>query len=541
MAGEGKTESLFWADQIAKDIIEREDRLKRGSRVIRTESGLGASGIPHIGSIGDVLRQYAITLSLRDSGFKSELIAYSDDRDGLRKVPLGFPEDLEKYIGAPVTNIPDPFGCHKSYGDHMSSMLIDAIERLGIDYNFQSGTENYRNGVFNRQIEKILLNADRVGRIIKEMSGQEKFTQTYPYLPVCAGCGKIYTTRVYSVDHKGHKVLYECSQEFIGKDAKGKEIKIKGCGHKGEASYYNGTGKVAWKAEFAIRWDALQIMFEALGKDILNSVKINDRICREVLGWEPPLHAVYELFLEKGGKKISKSIGNVFTPQDWLRYGSPESLRLLMFKRFTGTRELSPEDIPAYNDEVDYLSGVYFGYLKVGNEKELKHLKRLFQFVHFMKVPKSRGISISYNTVVNILNTLPRIPNKLEVMKDILTNQGHIEKLSKEEEEGLKRRITYAENWIDAMQPKGGVRIELGKKEREALSSLVDKIEKAMSDDELQQSVYETAKEHDIKMGAFFKLLYNILLGLDSGPKAGRLIRLIGKETSIRVIKEKLQ
>ncbi len=532
--------SLFWADQIAKRVTDREKRLKRNIKNLRTESGIGASGVPHIGSIGDVLRSYAVTLALKDAGKKSEFIAYSDDKDGLRKVPLGFPEELKKYIGIPVTDIPDPFRCHNSFGEHMNSILLDAIETLGIKYSFRSAAQDHKKGLFNEQIEKILLNVDRVGKIIKDMVGQEKFTQTYPYIPVCEKCRKIYTTRVYDISAKEHKVLYKCDQQFVGKDSKGKEIVAKGCGHKGEASYYNGTGKLAWKVEFAMRWNALGIVFEPVGKDIVDSVRVNDRICKEVLEWEPPIHAVYELFLEKGGKKISKSIGNVFTPQDWFRYASPESLKLLMYKRFKGTRELGPEDIPVYSDEMDYLESVYFGGKMIENKKELDHAKRLFEFVHFLNPPKRPGFRMNYNTVVNFVRVLPK-ENKLKILESLLKKSGHLAETAKGQEEKLKKRIEYAENWIEAMGQEEKSKLKINSKEKKALRTLIPLIKKSKSGDDVQQHIFETAKKSGIKVSRFFSILYQIILGVEKGPRAGYLIEVVGREKVIKMIESALK
>ncbi|MEM5801869.1 MAG: lysine--tRNA ligase, partial [Candidatus Aenigmatarchaeota archaeon] len=349
-------EYKFWLDSKAEEIIKRENNLKRGIKVFRCESGLGASGFPHIGSFGDVIRNYAVSLALKDHGVKSEYIAYSDDRDGLRKVPLSLPDWLEKYIGQPVTDVPDPFGCHENYGNHMSSLLRDAMDKVGIEYKFHSATEDYKKGIFDKQIEIILRNSEKAAKIIKETLGQEKFEIALPYFPVCENCGKIYTTRAYEVDFNSHKILYICDQQFTGKNLNnGKTIIVEGCGHKGEAKFVNGDGKMSWKVEFAMRWAALQIVFEAYGKDIRDSVIVNDKICREILNFEPPLHIMYEMFLDKSGKKISKSYGNVFTPQVWFNYGSKESLILLLLKRFESARELDVTDIPKYMDEMNKL------------------------------------------------------------------------------------------------------------------------------------------------------------------------------------------
>ncbi|MCW4037003.1 MAG: lysine--tRNA ligase, partial [Candidatus Bathyarchaeota archaeon] len=333
--------------------------------LIRTESGLGASGFPHIGSLGDALRNYAVAMAVRVQGYSSELIAFSDDKDGLRKVPAGLPEEMEKWLGFPVSDIPDIFGdCHESFGYHMSSLLLEALDITGAEYTPMSGTKVYEGGVLNDEILTIMENSQRCGEIIKEELGQEKYTEALPYFPVCDSCGRIYTTNSYGYLPEEHKVLYRCQ----GMEVKGRWLH--GCGHEGEADVLAGEGKLTWKVEFAARWRALDIRFEAYGKDIADSVRVNDRICREILDYEPPMHAQYELFLDRGGARISKSAGNVFTPQVWYRYGSPQSLNLLIFKRFKGAKTGSVDSIPPHMDELDEIEDVYFGKKKVESEME---------------------------------------------------------------------------------------------------------------------------------------------------------------------------
>jgi lysyl-tRNA synthetase class 1 len=304
-----------WYDMMAQKVINRERSLGRSLAKVRTEMGLGASGFPHIGSLGDAARSYAVTLALREMGFNSELVAFCDDKDGLRKVPTGLPKSLEKYLGFPVSSIPDPFGCHQSYGTHMSSLLLEALDTCNIQHVYMSAKEAYEKGVLLEETRAILLNAKRVGEIVKEEVGQERYTEVLPFFPVCEKCGRIYTTKALQFEPKTDKVLYSCE----GLEIRGR--KIEGCGHRGEADIAGG-GKLSWKGEFAARWRALDIRFEAFGKDIADSVRINDRICREILCFEPPSHARYEMFLDKGGKKISKSA--TFSP---LRSGSATVLR----------------------------------------------------------------------------------------------------------------------------------------------------------------------------------------------------------------------
>jgi lysyl-tRNA synthetase class 1 len=372
-------------DLLARKVIERERKLGRSLQLVRTEMGLGASGFPHIGSLGDAARSHAVSLALQEMGFNSELVAYCDDKDGLRKVPTGLSKDLEKYLGYPVSSIPDPFGCHKSFGNHMSSLLLEALDTCGIKYHYLSAQEVYDKGLLRDEIRTLLINAQAVGEIVKQEVGQERYTEVLPFFPVCGKCGRIYTTKAYKFEPETDKVLYKCE----GLEIRGKLIE--GCGHQGEASIIGG-GKLSWKGEFAARWKAFDVRFEAFVIDIGHSVLIHDRICREILHFEPPTHAKYEMFLDKGGKKISKSAGNVFTPQVWFRYGSPQSLLLLMLKRFVGTRTLDVSDIPAYMNELDSLESLYFGKKPTEGEKELIKLRGLFEHrrIHRKHPPKLR-------------------------------------------------------------------------------------------------------------------------------------------------------
>jgi lysyl-tRNA synthetase class 1 len=537
-------EELFWADRAAADVLAKEGTLKRGLKVFRTEMGIGASGIPHIGSLGDVIRNYAVALALKDKGVQAELIAYSDDRDGLRKVPQGFPNSLEKEIGKPVTEIADPFGCHPSYGAHVSGLLLDAVESLGVkDYRFQSGADAYGKGLLNQQVEKLLLNEAKVKRIVKEEVGQEL---PGVWFPVCERCGRVYTTRVTKVIPAQHAVEYACDLEFKGKNVNtGKEVLVKGCGLHDSISYWNGHGKLAWKCEFAARWAAQQISFEAYGKDIADSVRVNDRICREILGWEPPLHMVYEMFLEKGGKKISKSLGGVFTPQDWMRFGSPQSLRLLMLKRFSGTRELSPSDIPVYMDEVDKLEKTYRDEETIENEKELTHLKRLFEYVHFLKLPALPTLKVPYSTLVNMIQVFPVEPEKrFQIISESLANMGLAPKnLGKQQDEELRKRIEYAANWIEAegLQAKPASVKVVTKEEKKALQDVVKMLNTKIDGGEMQAKLFEIARANSLETRKLFGLIYQILLGSERGPRAGQLMEAIGKDQVAKMIERVLK
>ncbi|MEM0079911.1 MAG: lysine--tRNA ligase [Nitrososphaerota archaeon] len=517
-----------WLDKVAYELVEREKKLGRSLDLIRTESGLGASGIPHIGSMADAIRAYGVTLALRELGYRSETIAFCDDMDGLRKVPLGFPEELKEYLLMPVSSIPDPFGCHKSYSDHMSGMLRDALDRAGVEYVFKSGRETYRSGVMRDAIHKILLNAKVVGKIIKDVTGQEKYLNMLPYFAVCKNCGRIYTTQSYRYDPEKNIVHYRCT---------GVEIRgnwINGCGYEGVADISRDDGKLAWKTEFAARWSTLDIRFEAYGKDIADSVKVNDIICREILMFEPPFHVKYELFLDKSGRKISKSAGNVFTPQEWYKYGVPESLLLLFFKRVTGTRTISYEIIPKIMDELDFLEDVYFNKVKIDNVMEREKLRGLYLYAYLLKPPEKPSTHIPYSLIVELSQVAPEDKREEFVISRI---QRYGYKIDDKSLVKIKLALNYARDFGKiAREP-----VPLNDAEIKALRELILEIKNASSPTDIQNMIFNTARKHGIPPPEFFKKLYQILLSRDYGPRLGPYIWDIGLDKVVKIIGETIE
>lgn len=518
-----------WYDMMAQKVIKREQKLDRSLSNIRTEMGLGASGFPHIGSLGDAARSYAVTLALQEMGFNSELVAFCDDKDGLRKVPFGLPDSLKKYLGFPVSSIPDPFGCHESYGKHMSSLLLESLDKCNIKYKSMSATEAYKTGLLTEEIRKILVNARRVGEIVKEEVGQDRYMEVLPYFPICQSCGRIYTTVASEFISQSDIVIYSCEGIEIG----GK--KIGGCGYRGEVNITTGNGKLSWKGEFAARWKALDIRFEAFGKDIADSVRINDRICREILCFEPPSHAKYEMFLDKGGKKISKSAGNVFTPQVWFRYGSPQSLLLLMLKRFVGTRSLAISDIPTYMNELDSLEDVYFGNKKVNDKKELEKLRGLYEYCWVMSPPDSPGIHVPYNLLAFLVKMAPK-EHVEDFLLDKLRNYRYLQKTQKFNSD-LNNRVQYAINWSQDFEEIKETKIVLNKNEKKAIIDLISNLTDEDEADKIQNMIFNIAKNNNIKPHIFFRLLYSILMGANQGPRLGPYVLAMGVKNVIDALK----
>jgi len=511
-----------WIDKLAFELIEREKQLGRDiDGTIRVESGLGASGIPHIGSLGDAVRAYGVKLALENLGYKSELIAYSDDLDGLRKIPEGL-DVKEENIGRRVSAIEDPYGkCHDSYGSHMSSMLLEGLEKLGIKYVHKTAHDTYKKGILKDQIHKILVNSKKIGDEIEKLTGQTKFKNVLPYFPVCQNCDKLYTTESFEYIEKEKKIRYRCKDSEIGSNI------IKGCGHEGESDITKDLGKLAWKVEFAARWQAFDIRFEAYGKDIMDSVKVNDWVSDEILGFPHPHHVKYEMFLDKGGKKISKSLGNVVTSQKWLTYGTPESILLLLYKRITGAREVGFEDIPALMDEYNELESIYFGKTKVDNEAKLVKSKGLYEYVNLLRPSDHPSTHVSYRLLIELCKIFK--DDRIERVTSKLIDYGTIkEKGNMNVEELIKLAGNYSDDFEETKIP--ATKITVDDSSKVALKQLADLLQNDETPEDLQNSIYSIAKENQVQPKDFFKILYQIILSKDRGPKIGPFIEDIGKK-----------
>jgi len=526
MQSKGKSSSIIgkgtWLDKVAYTLIEREKRLGRDVSLIRVESGLGASGIPHIGSLGDAVRAYGVKLALENLGYRAELIAYSDDMDGLRKVPHGLPDWLKEYIAVPVCNIPDPYSCHASYAMHMSSMLLDALDALNINYRFQSGYEAYKQGLLVSEIDTVLRNSRLIGEKIAELVGQEKFKHTLPYFPICSNCKRIYLASAYEYIPDEYKVLYECKGSMIGKQY------IQGCGYKGEADIRKADGKLSWKVEFASRWRAFSIRFEAYGKDIADSVKVNDWVSDNILNYAHPLHVRYEMFLDKGGKKISKSAGNVLTPQHWLRYGTSKSIMLLLFKRIAGTRHVGIEDIPRLEDEYDRLEELYFSNTASNDMQNIK-LRGIYEYINHGKPPSKPREHIPYMLLVQLAEVAPE-GSEIDYVISRLKAYGMIKN---DVSDSLKERISKARLYaLEILSTKSTTTkvLKIDEASKSAIKDLIDAINSYEDPKLLQSSIFNIARRYGIEPKEFFKLLYTILIGSDHGPRLGPYIIDVGRE-----------
>ena len=358
-----------------KSIIEKKNR-------ITFQTGYGPSGLPHIGTFGEISRTCMMINALNHiRKIESELITFSDDMDGLRKVPENIPNPkmLHDNLGKPLTSIPDPFKKYKSFGEHNNSLLVEFLKKFKFNFIFKSSTENYKKGIFNNGITRVLEKYDDIMNIILPTLRSERRKTYSPLLPICPETQKVLEIPIIEIDKKNNKVVF---------DDNGKKIQI---------NILNGGCKLQWKVDWAMRWFVFDVDFEMYGKDLIGSAIISSKVC-EALGKKPPNGFAYELFLDEKGEKISKSKGNGITIEQWLRYASPESLSLYMYQNPKRAKKLYPEVVPKAVDE--YLSYIEKYPSQKSNEKILNPVWH----VHNGSPPEEK-IVMPFSMLLNIVGS----------------------------------------------------------------------------------------------------------------------------------------
>src|SRR6201992_2003735 len=330
-------QSNAWPFEQAKAIVAR--LKKKPKEEVLFETGYGPSGLPHIGPFGEVARTTMVRHAFRvltENRIKTQLIAFSDDMDGLRKVPDNVPnkELLEKHLGEPLTKVPDPFGTHPSFGAHNNARLRAFLDTFGFDYEFASSTDYYTSGKFAATLLRVLERVDQVMAVMLPSLREERAASYSPFLPICPRTGVVLYVPIVAHDVKAGTISYDDpqTQERITLPVTG------------------GHCKLQWKPDWAMRWVALGIDYEMAGKDLIDSVKLSGKICAALDG-TPPEGFNYELFLDEKGQKISKSKGNGLTIDEWLRYASPESLSLFMYREPKAAKRLYFDVIPRNVDD----------------------------------------------------------------------------------------------------------------------------------------------------------------------------------------------
>ena len=508
-----------WPFVEAKKMLrERKSFIEKKGKII-LQTGYGPSGLPHIGTFGEVARTSMMINALKYlTDLPTEIITFSDDMDGLRKVPENVPNQklLNDNLHKPLTQVPDPFEKYNSFGEHNNEMLKNFLNRFNFKYTFKSSTTLYKTGFFNPTLQKILENYQGIMDIIIPTLGKERQKTYSPFLPICPETGKVLEIPIIEIIKEKSKIIF---------DNKGKKL---------ETSIFDGNCKLQWKVDWAMRWYALDIDFEMYGKDLIESAILSTKIIK-LLGKNNPSGFAYELFLDEKGEKISKSKGNGITIDQWLEYASPESLTLYMYQNPKRAKKLYNEIVPKAVDE--YLDFIEKG--KIQNELQL--LMNPVWHVHNGKMPKEE-IIMTFSMLLNLVETSNADNKELlwkfvkKYKKDILEKDYPI----------FDNLISYAIRYFNDV-------IKLQKKykkpsqeEKIALKALIktlDNCNDEMKPEDIQTLIYSTGKENGYSdnLRDWFKLIYEVVFGDENGPRMGFFISFFGVNETKQLIDDKIK
>lgn len=501
-----------WPFEEARRLLKRLDKIDpSGAKPVIFETGYGPSGLPHIGTFGEVSRTTMVRhafITLTGGKRPTRLICFSDDMDGLRKVPDNVPnkEMLTEYLDKPLSAVPDPFSNeYPSFAAHNNARLRKFLDQFGFEYEFFSATECYRSGMMDATLLRMLEQYDRVMEIILPTLGTERQATYSPFLPVCKRTGKVLQVPMIERRPADGTVVY------IDPETGGRI----------ETPVTGGNVKCQWKADWAMRWTALSVDYEMAGKDLIDSVNLSSKICR-VLGGTPPEGFNYELFLDENGQKISKSKGNGLTIDEWLTYASPESLSLYMFQKPKAAKRLYFDVIPRTVDE-------YLQFLAAYPAQEPKQqVDNPVWHVHSGQPPAAE-LPVSFALLLNLVSA----SNAHD--KDVLW--GFIRRLAADADPSryplLDQLVEYAVRYYHRFVHPAKVFRTPTDAERQALIALeasLAEVPPGTTASDLQNLVYETGKQHGYSenLRDWFKAIYEILLGQSQGPRFGSFIELYG-------------
>jgi lysyl-tRNA synthetase class 1 len=511
--------SKAWPFEEARRVLKRYESAPPEKGHVLFETGYGPSGLPHIGTFGEVLRTTMIRRAFKQiSDIPTRLICFSDDMDGMRKVPENVPNTgmLREYLQMPLTSVPDPFGQYDSFGAHNNAMLRRFLDTFGFEYEFYSATDFYKSGQFD---ETLLLAAERYDAIMEVMlaSLREERQQTYSiFLPIHPETGRVLYVPIKHVDAKDGTVTFD--------DETGREWTLPVTG---------GRCKLQWKPDFGARWAALGVDFEMYGKDHSTNTPIYDRIC-EILGQRAPEHFTYELFLDENGEKISKSKGNGLSIDEWLTYASTESLSYFMFGKPKTAKRLWWDVIPKAVDE-------YHQQLKAFPDQPLdQQLANPVWHIHGGNPPESKMV-VPFAMLLN-LASVSHAEDKAKMWGFI---RRYAPEASPETHPDLDAAAGFAVRYYnDFVKPTKVFRAP-DPKERAAMEDLLARLrawDGGLDPEELQSMVFAVGKDHGFEpLRDWFKALYEVLLGASQGPRFGGFIALYGVDESIALIEAGLK
>lgn len=518
--------SKAWPFEEARKLLKRYPQGKQNGPVL-FETGYGPSGLPHIGTFQEVLRTTLVrrAYEVLSGGAPTRLVAFSDDMDGLRKVPDNVPNRklLDGNLGKPLTRIPDPFGKYESFAHHNNAMLREFLDRFGFDYEFVSASERYESGAFDEALRGVLRNYGAIMDIMLPTLREERRRTYSPVLPVSQASGVVLQVPVEVVDAENGIVRFEDGGELV------------------EQSIFGGRAKLQWKVDWAMRWVALGVDYEMCGKDLTDSVTQSGKIAK-VLGGRRPEGLIYELFLDEKGEKISKSKGNGLTIEQWLTYGSEESLGFYLFREPKSAKQLHVGVVPRAVDE-------YWQFReKLADQPVEQQLGN--PVWHLLRANDDEGaagvgdgLPVPYSMLLNLVGVLGPEATEDQVWAYLQNYNPYIAaSVNKELDKLVQSALAYNRDFIAPTlrrrKPEGN--------EAAALTALDEELA-ALSDDataeELQNIVYEIGKDPHYgfeQLRDWFKALYETLLGSSQGPRMGSFIALYGVANTRRLIAEAL-
>ena len=508
-----------WPFVEAKKIIrERKNFIEKKGKII-LQTGYGPSGLPHIGTFGEVARTTMVVNALNQlTDLPKEIITFSDDMDGLRKIPENVPnkEILSDNLHKPLTSVPDPFEKFKSFGEHNNEMLKKFLNKFKFNYDFKSSTELYKSGYFNSTLEIILENYQSIMEIVMPTLGKERQKTYSPFLPICPDTGVVLEIPILEINKDKFKIIF---------DNNGKKL---------EVSILNGDCKLQWKVDWAMRWYALNVDFEMYGKDLIESAILSTKIIR-LLGKNNPSGFAYELFLDEKGEKISKSKGNGITIDQWLEYASPESLSLFMYQNPKRAKKLYREIVPKAVDE-------YLDFIEKGKtQNELQLLMNPVWHVHNGEMPKEK-IIMTFSMLLNLVETSNADTKELlwkfvkKYKKNIVENKYPI----------FDNLISYAIKYFNDVIKQKKQYKKPNIDEKIALQALIKTLENCndkMTPEEIQTKIYSVGKENGYSenLRDWFKLIYEVDFGDENGPRMGFFISFFGVNETKQLIIDKLK
>ena len=501
----------LWPHREAEKIITR---IGESDKTVVFETGYGPSGLPHIGTFGEVVRTNWVRQAFSEmSGKKSKLITFSDDMDALRKTPDNIKNSkiLDESHGLSLSRVPNPFDSeYESFGHHNNAMLRKFLDNIGIDYEFASATQYYMNGIMNTGLNNMARKHAEIVNVVAPTLGAERANSWSPFMPLHPITKQVMMVPIEEIDVDNGTVSW--------KDSEGVSY---------VTSIYDGNCKIQWKADWALRWYVLGVDYEMSGKDLIDSVKLSSKICR-ILGGTPPINLTYELFLDEEGKKISKSKGNGISYEEWIEIATEESLQLLMFNNPTRAKKIGPG--VALNNEEEYIknSNSY-------NSGDVDTKNPVGIFID----PQKNNIDITYGMIINIVSASSATTSD-EIWSYLLKYRSDLDKNSPYINELVEKSITYYNKYV---LPTKNYR-EATDVEYSAIEQLMliyehygDDIE---SEERYQWHAFEVGKSNNLNLREWFKSLYEVLLGQSSGPRFGVFVAGYGRENTVKLMKEKL-